>query len=151
MPEPDNTVAIVAIAVSGGVALIAAIIAPVAAHFRQKRALEAEAKRLREQLAHDRHLRDTEDARARVDEVIDMGEAALSAVCEARLSFNAGQWSASDEQLAQARECLGQYGYKERRVRLRLGNEDDLISELVVYRRSVEDVPIPVELRRRSG
>lgn len=48
----DNTVAIVAIAVSGGVGLIAAVVAPIAAHFRQRRALIAESERQERQLAH---------------------------------------------------------------------------------------------------
>jgi hypothetical protein len=133
-----NTVAIVSIAVSGGVALLATIVAPVTAHFRQRHSLAAEAERQERQLRHDRLLRDLEETRTRVDEVIDMGEAALSAVCEARLAFNGGNESACDDQLGQARNCLGQYGYKERRVRLRIGNDDRLISRLVDYRVEVQ-------------
>lgn len=136
----DNTVAIVAIAVSGGVGLIAAVVAPIAAHFRQRRALIAESERQERQLAHDRLLRDLEETRTRVDDVIDMGEAALSAVCEARLAFNAGNQKACDDQLWQARQCLGQYGYKERRVRLRVGHDHALISRLADYRGAVQSL-----------
>jgi hypothetical protein len=137
MSDP-NTVAIVSIAVSGGVALLATIVAPVTAHFRQRRSLAAEAERQERQLRHDRLLRDLEETRTRVDEVIDMGEAALSAVCEARLAFNGGNQRAADDQLWQARNCLGQYGYKERRVRLRVGNDDSLIARLDDFRVAVQ-------------
>jgi hypothetical protein len=136
----DNTVAILAIAVSGGVALIAAVLAPLAAHNRQKRALWAESDRQARQLAHDRLLRDLEDARTRLDEVIDMGEAALSAICEARLISNAGKQPASNDQLSQARQSLGHFGYKERRVRLRLGHDHRLISVLAEYRLAVQSL-----------
>jgi hypothetical protein len=86
----DNTVAIVAIVVSGGVALLAAILAPITAHFRQKTALKAERKRLDKQLAaerqrlddqlaaerdrqaaqlkHDRLVRDVEELRSFLDD-----------------------------------------------------------------------------------
>lgn len=136
----DSTVAILAIAVSGGVALVAAILAPMAAHRRQVRALRAESNRQARQLAHDRSLRDLQDARTRLDEVIDMGEAALSAICEARLTSIAGNQPACDEQLAQARQCLGQFGYKERRVLLRLGRDHGLIARLAQYRLAVQSL-----------
>lgn len=63
-----------------------------------------------------------------------MGEAALSAICEARLTFNSGNQQATDDQLWQARQCLGQYGYKERRVRLRIGQDHAVIAALSSYR-----------------
>jgi hypothetical protein len=100
--------------------------------------LKAEASRHLEQLAHDRLIRDLEETRTRLDEVIDMGEAALSAICEARLAFNGGNQSAADEQLWQARQCLGQYGYKERRVRLRIDQEHAVISALAEYRQRLQ-------------
>lgn len=138
--EPDNTVAIVAIAVSGGVALVAAIIAPAAAHFRQKKALTAAADRQAQQLAHDRLLRDLEDARNRFDEVIDRGESALSSVFEARLAYNAKDQQACDDHLWNARNSLGEYGYKERRVRLRIGHDHALISCLATYREAAQSL-----------
>jgi hypothetical protein len=137
---PNNTVAIVAIAVSGGVALIAAILAPLAAHRRQMRALRAESYRQARQLAHDRSLRDLEDARTRLDDVIDMGEAALSAIYEARRTFNVGDERACKGQLSQARQRLGQLGHKERRVLLRLGRQHDLVVQLGHYRAAVQSL-----------
>jgi chromosome segregation ATPase len=43
----DQTTAIVAIAVSGGVALLSAVVTPLTAHWRQERALDEERERLR--------------------------------------------------------------------------------------------------------
>jgi hypothetical protein len=100
--------------------------------------LSAESEAQRAQLAHDRLLRDLEEVRGRVDEVIDLGEAALSAICEARLTFNDGNQTATDEQLWQARQCLGQYGYKERRVRLRIGSEHAVVMVLSTYRERLQ-------------
>lgn len=136
--------------------MVAAVLAPITAHYRQKRALVAESDRQRRaleaeserqqralraesdrqsrQLAHDRLLRDLEEVQTRLDDVIDMGEAALSAVCAARLAFNADEQKSCDDQLWQARDCLGQYGYKERRVRLRVGADHSLIGGLTEYR-----------------
>jgi hypothetical protein len=96
--------------------------------------LAAEAANQKSQLDHDRLLRDLAEVRNRIDDVIDMGEAALSAICEARLAFNSGNQTATDDQLWQARQCLGQYGYKERRVRLRIGQEHAVITALTNYR-----------------
>ena len=138
MPAQDNTVAIVAIAVSGGVGLVAAVLAPLAAHFRQKTALQEESDRLDRQLAHDRRLRDLAELRERVDEVVAMGEAALSAVCTARLHFNDGDHDGCARELRQASECLGQYGFKERRVMLRTGRDDHLIGALTHFRWRVQ-------------
>lgn len=140
LPAQDNTVAIVAIAVSGGVGLAAAVIAPIAAHFRQKAALREEADRLDRQLAHDRLVRDLEELRQRLDEVVEIGEAALSAVCEARLQFNAEDYGACDRQLQQAQECLGQYGFKERRVMLRTGCDHNLIPALGHFRERIQSL-----------
>lgn len=140
LPVEENSVAIVAIAVSGGVALVAAVIAPVAAHYRQKKALQEESERLNRQLAHDRLLRDLEELRERVDEVVSMGEAALSAVCSARDHFNNGRFGDCDRELRQAHECLGQYGFKERRVMLRTGNDHLLVAALAVYRQQVQSL-----------
>jgi hypothetical protein len=136
----QNTVAIVSIVVSGGLALLSIIVTSATAHFRQRQTLQAEAERQHRQLQHDRLVRDLEDARARVDEVIDMGEATLSAVFEARLAFNAGNQSACDDHLGQARSCLGQCGYKERRVRLRIGNDDRLIACLEDFRIAIQEL-----------
>jgi hypothetical protein len=133
----DNTLTNLAIGVSGAVALIVAAIAAVTAHYRQRAALNAEAKRLDKQLAHDRLLRDIEDIRARLDDTIDMAEAALSAVHEAHVKLDAGDRQACDDQLKQAGECLGQYDYKERRVRLRIGQAHPLIGRLSEYRLAV--------------
>jgi hypothetical protein len=138
LPAQDNTVAIVAIAVSGGVGLVAAVLAPLAAHFRQRAALQEESERLDRQLAHDRLLRDLAELRERVDEVVAMGEAALSAVCTARLHFNAGDFGDCDQELRQASECLGQYGFKERRVMLRTGRDDPMIDALTHFRWRVQ-------------
>lgn len=134
----DNTVAIVAITVSGGVALIAAVLAPLTAHFRQKTALREESERLDRQLAHDRLIRDLAELRERVDEVVAMGEAALSAVCTARLHFNDGDHDGCGEELRQASECLGQYGFKERRVMLRTGRNHPLVAALAIFRQRVQ-------------
>jgi hypothetical protein len=138
LPAQDNTVAIVAIAVSGGVGLVAAVLAPLAAHFRQRAALQEESDRLDRQLAHDRLLRDLAELRERVDEVVAMGEAALSAVCTARLHFNAGHYGDCDQELRQAYECLGQYGFKERRVMLRTGRDHPLVGALARFRERVQ-------------
>jgi hypothetical protein len=137
MEAQDNTVAIVAIAVSGGVALAAAFIAAISAHFRQKATLRQESEGLNRQLAHDRLLRDLAELRERVDEVVAMGEAALSAICSARIHFNERRPGDCDQQLRQAYECLGQYGFKERRVMLRTGNEHALIAALEHFRQRV--------------
>jgi hypothetical protein len=138
LPAQDNTVAIVAIAVSGGVALIAAALAPLMAHFRQRTALREESERLGRQLAHDRLLRDLEELRERVDEVVAMGEAALSAVCSARLHFNDSDLDDCGKELRQASECLGQYGFKERRVMLRTGQDHPLVDALTRFRQRVQ-------------
>lgn len=138
LPAQDNTVAVVAIAVSGGVALIAAVLAPLAAHFRQRTALQEESERLDRQLAHDRLIRDLGELRERVDEVVAMGEAGLSAVCTARLHFNAGDHDAGAKELSQASECLGQYGFKERRVMLRTGRNHPLVDALAYFRQRVQ-------------
>jgi hypothetical protein len=138
LPTQDNTVAIVAIAVSGGVALVAAVLAPLTAHYRQRTALREESERLDRQLAHDRLLRDLAELRERVDEVVAMGEAALSAVCTARLHFNDGDHESYGEELRQASECLGQYGFKERRVMLRTGRDHPLVDALAIFRQRVQ-------------
>jgi hypothetical protein len=78
------------------------------------------------------------ELRERVDEVVAMGEAALSAVCTARLYFNAGHYGDCDQELRQASECLGQYGFKERRVMLRTGRDDPLIDALTHFRWRVQ-------------
>ena len=100
--------------------------------------LKAESERQLEALAHDRAMRDTDEIRIRLDEVIDMGEAALSAVCSAREAHVAGDPGGATDQLAQARECLGQCGYKERRLRLRMGVQNEVMQALVKYRESVQ-------------
>jgi hypothetical protein len=138
MPEQDSTVAIVAIAVTGGVGLAAAVIAALSAHCRQRAALRAEGERLDRQLAHDRLLRDLEELRERIDEVVAMGEAALSAACTARSHFDAGNYGDCERELQQAYECLGQFGFKERRVMLRTGNEHPVIAALTNFRKQVQ-------------
>jgi hypothetical protein len=90
----DNTVAIVAIAVSGGVSFAIALLAAYAAGRRQNRALKsegrrqaeqltAERERLTEQLAHDRELNDLEGVRRLLDEcmawIAEMGARAVQA------------------------------------------------------------------------
>lgn len=100
--------------------------------------LRAESERQREALAHDRAMRDTDEIRVRLDEVIDMGEAALSAVCSAREAHVAGDPGGATDQLTQARECLGQCGYKERRLRLRIGVHNDVMQALFEYRESIQ-------------
>lgn len=99
--------------------------------------LKAEAERQREQLAHERLMADLEEIRVRLDEVIDMNEAALSAACEARLAFKQGDEQAANDQLVHAHECLGQSGYKERRLRLRIGFNHPVVEALVAYRLKV--------------
>lgn len=123
---------------SGGVALVAAVLAPLTAHFRQRTALREESDRLDRQLAHDRLLRDLAELRERVDEVVAMGEAALSAVCTARLHFNDGDHDGCERELRQASECLGQYGFKERRVMLRTGRDHPLVDASAVLRQRVQ-------------
>lgn len=100
--------------------------------------LKAESERQLEALAHDRAMRDTDEIRVRLDEVIDMGEAALSAVCSAREAHVAGDAGGATDQLTQARECLGQCGYKERRLRLRIGVHNEVMQALVKYRESIQ-------------
>lgn len=65
-PAPtDNTVAVIAIVVSGGVALLAAVVAPVTAHYRQKAAFRAERERLDRQLSEERSRLDDQLAAER--------------------------------------------------------------------------------------
>lgn len=110
--------------------------------------LEAESARQLESLSHDRTMRDIDEIMLRLDEVIDMGEAALSAVCSAREAHIAGDVGAVVDQLAQARECLGQSGYKERRLRLRIGIEHAAMTALVGYREKIQAL---LDLVKRSS
>ena len=67
----ENTVAIVAIAVSGGVSLFVAVLAAIGAHWRQGKALTEERTRLELQLAHDRQLADLDGVRQLFDDCLE--------------------------------------------------------------------------------
>jgi hypothetical protein len=52
--------------------------------------------------------------------------------------FNAGHYGVCDQELRQAYECLGQYGFKERRVMLRTGRAHPLVGALARFRERVQ-------------
>jgi hypothetical protein len=108
--EPDsNTVAIVAIAVTGGTALLTALVAAATAHRRQTT-----------QLAHERLVRDLDEARKSLDE---------AAITLNRFFFTitdvVGDWIHRDhlarEKYAAAQERLAEVVIEGERLRLRFG------------------------------
>jgi hypothetical protein len=149
-------------AVWAGVAavVIASVITAVASHWRAKllgkeeserlakqlqaeqdrldAQLQFEASRQTERLAHERELRDLEEIRVRIDEVIEAGESALSATCKARLSFKASQNGNGEAEIVRAKELLGEVGSKERRLRLRVGIGHRVVDALVEYRLKIQ-------------
>ncbi|MFY9579091.1 MAG: hypothetical protein WAQ33_07180 [Gaiellaceae bacterium] len=115
----SDTVAIAGITAAAG--LGGAVIAAIAAEYRQKNAL-----------AHDREMRDLSEIRNRLDDVMDQGEKALAAMDKANDALNEELLAPCEEHLQTARENLIKVQARIRRIRLLYGDDYDDDGDLVI-------------------
>jgi hypothetical protein len=148
-PSPDNTVAIVAIAVSGGVGIGAALIAAVSAGHRQRRALDAEGERLRNQLgaeterldlqlAHDRELEDLRELRAKLDEIGVLQAQAVDNLFNSKAWLQSGDRAQSQTALDSAGQPIRQLAFQNQMVMLRVTADHELPTKVNGHRHALE-------------
>jgi len=127
---PD-TVAIAGITAAAGFG--GAVIAAIAADYRQKNAL-----------AHEREMRDLSEIRNRLDDVMDQGEKALADMDKANDALNEELLDRCEEHLEAAREKLIKVQARIRRIRLLYGDDydedEDLVIPLQTYLKNLEAV-----------
>jgi len=121
----SDTVAIAAITATAG--LGGAAIAAIAGRYRQKN-----------ELAHDREMRDLSEVRNRLDDVMDQGEQSLADMFDADTAFNEKHPDRCAEHLQSAEQKLMQLQALIRRIRLLYGDDEELIELLQAYLEKLE-------------